>query len=142
MKKSLICIFIAMLVSVNLWGFSDPKNSLEWLMGANSKLDGLRVALAAVLALSLLIPVVRSKPARMVAVSTGIICLIVILGSVFFLSTTDALYVNMYPLDFITGMEAAVVLIMLGVNSQPSEGFNIRGKRSEPIIGFKQAKTA
>lgn len=143
MKKSVVCLFIALLVSVNLFGYSDPQDAIQWLLASNEKLNGLRFLMAGVLLAYLFLPLVRFKSVRLVIEIAGMVSMLIVLGSSFFLPYTDALYVNMYPLDFLTAFESAVILMLLGVNSETTKTIRIRHKEAkQPVFGFNIPKAA
>ena len=142
MKKSVLCLFILFLFSVNFLAFTNPASSVEWLLAANTKLDLLRNILAVVLLSYLLLPIIKFRRARLLLECAGAVVIVITLGSAFFIPYTDQLHIRMYPLDMITALESFVVLMLMGINSETTKAIKTNKQvYTDPALTFKSAKT-
>lgn len=137
MKKSAIIVFTAFLLGINIWGYSDPSNSYQWLLASNSNLEILRYLLAAFLIAHLFMPQTQHRITRLLVVSAGIIAFIVTLGSALFIPYGEPLHVSMYPLDFIASFEGAVILTLIGLQTVTTKKIVIK---HQPLLNFAVAK--
>jgi hypothetical protein len=98
-----------LLITAGLWGYEDPQNVMEWMLGVNPALNGIRIGTAVILLLYAFVPHVHLRSIRSALQFIGILMPAMVYATIY----TDILGIIMLPMDYFLLLQTGIAALLL-----------------------------
>jgi hypothetical protein len=109
MNRLLLLLLAILLITAGLWGYEDPQNVMEWMLGVNPALNGIRIGTAVILLLYAFVPHVHLRSIRSALQFIGILMPAMVYATIY----TDILGIIMLPMDYFLLLQAGIAALLL-----------------------------